>query len=212
MSQLLVTEAAPEPDAPSAAPQVPQVPQPSRPDPASSDPLVRAKPSAARAAAVARVLGLAPEPVEEQVPEAERHLRLVGASERTPAQRRRRARAVLVGSGVLALGIAFALVYLHVVLAQRQFRLDTLNTQVQQEQLTYQKLRLQVAEEGSPQNIIKTAEGQLGMVQPQSVNWLTPSTTVAPASASTSRPAGANTAPAGDANWPAIKSQLAGSP
>jgi hypothetical protein len=101
---------------------------------------------------------------------------------------------------------------LHVVLAQRQFRLDSLNTQVQQEQLAYQKLRLQVAEQSSPQNIIKTAEGQLGMVQPPSVNWITSSTTVAPASTSPGHSSGANTAPAGDANWPAIKSQLAGSP
>jgi cell division protein FtsL len=157
-------------------------------------------------------LGLALDPVEEPKSEPERHLRVVDVSERSPAQRRRRARALLVGGASLALGIAFALVYLHVVLAQRQFKLDNLNSQVQQQQLTYQKLRLQVAEMGSPQNIIKTAEGQLGMIQPQSVNWLTPSTTVAQASAAPGRSEGANTAPAGDANWPAIKSQLAGSP
>jgi len=155
---------------------------------------------------------VAPEPAEEQVTEPERHLRVVDVSERTPAQRRRRARALLGGGALLAVGIAFALVYLHVVLAQRQFRLDSLNNQLQQEQLSYQKLRLQVAEEGSPQNIIKTAEGQLGMIQPPSVNWLTSGTTVAPASASSGQASGTSTAPAGDANWPSIKSQLAGSP
>jgi cell division protein FtsL len=180
--------------------------------PDDSNPVVRAKPTAARAVAAARALGLAPEPVEEQATQPDRHLRLVDASELSPAQRRRRTRALLVGAALLAVGVAFSLVYLHVVLAQRQFRLDSLNTQVQQEQLTYQKLRLQVAEDGSPQNIIKTAEGQLGMVQPQSVNWLTPGTTVAPASDPPGQSAGGNTAPAGDANWPAIKSQLAGSP
>jgi cell division protein FtsL len=192
MSQLLTTDAS-EPQATDAASEL-------------EAPLVRSKPSTARAAAAAKALGLAPEPVAEP----ERHLRVVEVAERTPAQRRRRARALLGGSALLAVGVAFALVYLHVVLAQRQFRLDNLNAQVQQEQLSYQKLRLQVAEMGSPQNIIKTAEGHLGMIQPASVNWITSSTTVAPASAAHG---GTDTnAPAGDANWPAIKSQLAGSP
>ena len=74
---------------------------------------------------------------------------------------------------MLALVVAFGLVYLHVVLAQRQFRLDQLNAGVQQDQLSYQKLRLQVAELASPQQIISTAEGKLGMVQPGSITYLT---------------------------------------
>ena len=55
---------------------------------------------------------------------------------------------------------------MHVVLAQRQFRLDQLNSQVQQDQVTYEDLRLQMPELGSPQHIISMAEGQLGMVEP----------------------------------------------
>ena len=111
--------------------------------------------------------------------------------------------------------IAFGLVYMHVVLAQRQFTLDQLNTQVQQQQQSYQKLRLQVAELGSPQNVIAAAVGRLGMHQPASITYLQPTTTIgAPAStpprASNSRTT--VTAPAGDADWPQIKSQLAGSP
>ena len=64
------------------------------------------------------------------------------------------------------MAVAFGLVYLHVVLAQRQFALDRLTSKVQAEQATYQNLRLQVAQLGSPAQIISTAEGQLGMRQP----------------------------------------------
>jgi cell division protein FtsL len=111
--------------------------------------------------------------------------------------------------------VAFALVYLHVVLAQRQFALDHLTTKVQADQATYQRLRLQVAELGSPQHIISTAEGKLGMRQPASVIYLTPSVTIkgtsaAAGAAGTSKSAAQ--APAGDADWPQIKAQLAGSP
>jgi cell division protein FtsL len=160
---------------------------------------------------------------EEQKP----HLRVVERAPRTAAQRIRRNRAIVGGCAVLALGVAFALVYLHVLLAQRQFKLNNLNNQVQQEQASYQKLRLQVAELSSPQNIISIAEGRLGMVQPAQVTYVAPNTTIAaspprPAAAASSRarasasgssaaPA-SGPAPAGDADWPAIKSQLAGSP
>jgi len=112
--------------------------------------------------------------------------------------------------------VAFGLVYLHVVLAQRQFALDRLTTQVQAQQTTYQELRLEVAQLGSPAHIISTAEGQLGMRQPASVTYLTPtpSVTVPSAAATSADPSSqaAAEAPAGDADWPQIKSQLAGSP
>ncbi len=74
--------------------------------------------------------------------------------------------------------MAFGLVYLHVVLAQRQFALDRLTAKVQGEQTTYQNLRLQVAQLGSPAHIISTAEGQLGMRPPASVTYLTPTVTI----------------------------------
>jgi hypothetical protein len=122
----------------------------------------------------------------------------------------------------LAVSVGFALVYLHVVLAQRQFKLDSLTSRVQQEQVTYQKLRLQVAELNSPQHIIATAEGQLGMVQPAGVTYLTPPPGAVsrsgsnPGSEPSLTPSGssgeATGAPEGDADWPRIKSQLAGSP
>lgn len=174
------------------------------------------RPSAARAAAAARLVGsVAPAaPFDpKRLGEDVRHLRVVEAPTLTPAERRRRARLLLTGGVGLALAVVFGLVYMHVVLAQRQFAIDHLNTQVAKEQASYQSLRLQVAQLGSPQNIISTAEGQLGMVQPGSVTYLTPSTRVgAAAPAGTAAQGAPGQAPAGDADWPQIKSQLAGSP
>jgi cell division protein FtsL len=121
---------------------------------------------------------------------------------------------VALAAAGLVLAVAFGLVYLHVVLAQRQFALDRLTTKVQGEQTLYQSLRLQVAQFGSPAHIISTAEGQLGMRQPASVTYLIPTVTIG----GTSDPSGGHAAagsvnaPAGDADWPQIKAQLAGSP
>lgn len=160
-----------------------------------------------------------------------RHLRVVEPGTLSASQRRRRARALLVTTIGAATVIAFALVYFHVVLAQRQFQIDRLNANVSKAQTSYQNLRLKVAELGSPQQIISTAEGSLGMVQPSKVVYLTPSAAQAAGGTASGRPSGATSvgasggtsrapggvvkpasAPAGDANWPDIKSQLAGTP
>lgn len=120
---------------------------------------------------------------------------------------------VLLVAATVAVAVSMGLVYLHVVLAQRQFALDQLTAKVQAEQTTYQNLRLQVAQLASPGHVISTAEGQLGMLQPGSVTYLTPTTSIAggqPSQATASGPGAA--APVGDADWPQIKSQLAGSP
>jgi cell division protein FtsL len=148
--------------------------------------------------------------------EEARHLRVVPLPVRTAARRRRRARALALLAVSLVMTVAFGLVYLHVVLAQRQFALDRLTSKVQAEQATYQNLRLQAAQSGSPQQIISTAEGQLGMRQPPAVSYLTPTVTIGGASSPDSGSAAASgssgPAPAGDADWPQIKAQLAGSP
>ncbi|HEX4863279.1 MAG TPA: hypothetical protein VFV02_04355, partial [Acidimicrobiales bacterium] len=141
------------------------------------------RPSAARAAAAARLVA-GPEKLPDafdprRVGEDVRHLRVVEPRKLTPAERRRRARFLLGGGVAVLVGVVFGLVYMHVVLAQRQFAIDRLNTKVHDQQAQYQTLRLQVAQLGSPQNIIATAEGQLGMVQPASVNYLTPNQAVA---------------------------------
>ncbi|MBO0732042.1 MAG: cell division protein FtsL, partial [Acidimicrobiaceae bacterium] len=96
-------------------------------------------------------------------------------------------------------------------LAQRQFELDRLMNQANQAQTQYQSLQLRVAQLSSPQRIISTAEGELGMRQPDSVTYLAPSKgSTAPGAAvqSGTRP----TAPAGETDWAKIKPYLADTP
>jgi cell division protein FtsL len=156
-----------------------------------------------------------PEVPQPSPKEDTRHLRVVPPRTLSPAQRRRRARALLLAAAGLVAVVAFGLVYLHVVLAQRQFALDQLTQKVQTDRSTYERLRVQVAQLGSPANIISRAEGKLGMRQPASVTYLTPPVTIGGpvATATPARPAtGQVEAPAGIADWPQIKAQLAGSP
>ena len=162
-----------------------------------------------------------PESAPPDSPSRPRHLRVVedGLS---VAQRRRRARVVVIAAISAAAAIALALVYFHVILAQRQFAIDHLGAQVQAAQATYQSQRLEVAQLGSPQHIISMAEGQLGMMQPSKVTYLSPSSGQAVVSGQGAEQGLGQTrasgtlspshAPAGDADWPQIKSQLAGSP
>jgi hypothetical protein len=203
--------------APSMAPTLPKAPGPGVPK-ASAQSVSAAEPRTHAALALASAPGTRPQKEAEARP---RHLRVVEPG-LSPAQRRRRARAALIGSIGAAAFIGLALVYFHVVLAQRQFAIDHLNSQVAQAQREYQSERLQVAQLSSPQHIISEAEGQLGMVQPSKVSYLTPSaSTGASTSSATIAALGAtgaspvlpaSQAPAGDANWPTIKSQLAGQP
>jgi cell division protein FtsL len=154
-------------------------------------------------------------PLDEPPPDGQRDLRVVPERTLSPARRRRRTRLLLLAAAGLVVLVAFGLVYMHVVLAQRQFALDRLTNKVQTDRSTYERLRLQVAQLGSPANIISTAEGRLGMRQPTSVVYLTPMATIkgsAPAASSAGTAPGTAQAPAGDANWPKIKAQLAGSP
>ena len=193
--------------------------------PASSIP-ARARPSAARAAAAAHLAGsaratdaaasihAAPGEHQRRVPGL-RHLWVVPAPSHSPVQRGRRRRLLLLSGIGLFMAVAFGLVYLHVVLAQRQFALERLTAKVQAESATYQNLRLKVAQLGSPQHVISMAEGQLGMRQPASVTYLAPSVTIPGETSAATTPAASGSvtqAPAGDADWPQIKSQLAGTP
>ena len=165
-------------------------------------------------AAALAVVATLPVPEREAPP---RHLTVVPEPGRSPAQRRRRARALLFGGIVSATLVALVLVYFHVVLAQRQFAIDRLDKQVQQAEARYQTQRLQVAETSAPAHIISMAEGQLGMIQPNQVTYLPSSATNSPAAGTgdASRAGGATsptTVPVGDADWPQIKSTLAGLP
>jgi cell division protein FtsL len=160
------------------------------------------------------------EPVEIDEPEEKarrpggpRHLRVV---EPKPRRLLPKARTLFVVGAGTAIAVAFALVYLHVVMAQRQIQLDNLDTKLTAEQAQYQALRLQVAQLDSPQQIIKTAEGQLGMRQPNSVTYLSPpaGSTAASSSGLAAQPkataGGVIPAPQGDADWPKFKADLAG--
>jgi cell division protein FtsL len=161
-----------------------------------------AKGAAAVAAAAAKVDPLAPETPEQ------RHLEVVGQRSRLGVARQHRTRLWLGLAGAAAVIVAFGLVYLHVIAAQRQFTLDDLNTQVTQQEATYQRLRLQVAQLNSPARIVAEAETKLGMVQPSSVTYLTPSGS----SASATPGASPSQAPAGDSDWPQVKALIAGTP
>jgi cell division protein FtsL len=141
-----------------------------------------------------------------------RHLRVVEAAPRRRLSVRHRRRLIASAFASLAVIVVFSLVYLHVVLAQRQFRLDQLNQRAAQVQTQYNKLRLQVADLGAPQQIISTAEGKLGMTQPPSVTYLAPSAGTTTPTVTVPTGTGATPAPAGDADWPSIKPQLADNP
>ncbi len=175
-------------------------------------------------------------PDRQDKEEQQRHLRLVQSQARRRAGRRR----LLVILGIASVAVVgLALVALHVLIAENQFRLDHLQQAAATEQASYEKLRLQVAQLEAPARIVSQAEGRLGMVQPASVTYLpaltsTPSTTAVrgdkgatPSSGSTARPSDAKagtravteppttgtvTAPQGDSDWPLVKPYLSGSP
>jgi cell division protein FtsL len=149
---------------------------------------------------------------------AGQHLKLVegrrrrGFTVHTPGARSLAA----VAAAVL---VVFGVVALHAELAQRQFAIDRLDQQLAQQQTRYQLQRLQVAQLGAPSRIISMAEGTLGMRAPTSVTYLAPTSrpaTVPRRGPATARrrtsPTAALPAPAGDADWPQIKSLLAGAP
>jgi len=191
-------------------------------------------PGRAAASALAAAVALQAHEVAEPDPAGgetrPRHLRVVRPDERSPAQRRRRVRALVLVSAVVVTAVVFGLVGLHVMLAQNQFRLDRLNAQAAAEQSRYERLRLQVDQLESPQRIVATAEQKLGMIQPPSITYLTPSappTTAPPATAvgsgapTVSGTAGTTTAtpsdpepaatvppPAGASAWSTIKPLL----
>jgi cell division protein FtsL len=166
--------------------------------------------AAAKSAKASAAAALQADPLEvEGTPQArQRHLQLVADRRQLRLARRHRARLLLAMAASCAVVVAFGLVYLRVIAAQRQFTLDNLNTQVTQQEATYQRLQLQVAQLNSPDRIVGYAETKLGMVPSTSVPVLTPSVASSPPSTSTSP----TQAPAGDADYPSIKALMAGTP
>lgn len=158
-------------------------------------------------------------------PPAPGRLRVVEAEARRSARSGHRARIVAVaGIGMTAV-VMFGLVYLHVVLAQRQILLDHLSTVATVRQSEYQSLRLRVSQLESPQQIVSAAEGRLGMIPPAVVTYVTTPAgyrTAAPRaapgggratdSAVPAHPARGLPGPAGNADWPRVKAELAHRP
>ena len=175
-----------------------------------------------------------PEPARQEPEQTQGYLRLVDRE----ARRRTNRRHTIVSAAIAGIAVVcLALVALHVLIAENQFRLDRLEQQASTQQERYEKLRLQVAQLEAPARIVSVAEGTLGMRQPGSVTYLpatsaptatgTGSASGLPATApTTARPGvGAErrapgdaasgstvTAPEGDADWPMIKPYLSGSP
>ena len=134
--------------------------------------LVLGGPDAARPAS--RSWTGAPSPAPERGSPARSPLRVVRGSELSPAGRRRRRRLLVGASGSVAVAGLFAVVVVHVVLAQQQFQLANLSGRIATEQSANDQLRLQVAQLQAPQRVVSQAEQQLGMVSPPSITYLVP--------------------------------------
>jgi cell division protein FtsL len=154
-------------------------------------------------------------PSTQETQAGERHLHLV----RQQARRRANRRHLLISAAIGAVAmVSMGLVALHVLIAENQFTLDNLQQQANTQQASYERQRLSVAQLESPSRIVSVAEGKLKMQQPGSVTYL-PATSTPGEGASSADPTsggsisgGTVSAPQGDADWPAIKAHLSGSP
>ena len=98
----------------------------------------------------------------------------------------------------LVIFVFFALIYSRTTLSDSAFRLEEVESQITQEEVLYQQLRLEVARLQSPERIVPLAE-QIGLVLPSQVR-----TVEAP---------GVNGAAGGaEARWAEVKSILTASP
>ena len=123
---------------------------------------------------------------------------------RTSPRTRTRVLAVATVAGVVA--ALFALVALHVVLTQNQFRLERLQARADVEQERYERLRLHVAELEAPSRVVAVAHERLGMLPPPGVTYLSA------AGPTTGRPAGRPAGAPETAGWSKVKRELASGP
>jgi cell division protein FtsL len=108
---------------------------------------------------------------------ADRHLRVVRPGRAGWLRLSPRAGVVLT---VLAFAALFAVAVSHVLLIERQARVDELDAQVAEQQARYEQLSLEVAQLRSPERIRREAVEELGMVPSGDVVWLTPDEAVPP--------------------------------
>jgi cell division protein FtsL len=127
------------------------------------------------------------------------HLKVVPPNTLSVAGRRRRARRFGAALSVILFIGVFGVVAAHVVLTQRQFRLERLEREATAEEARYERLRLDVAELESPERVVAAAQ-QLGMVPPATITYL---------ASSRSTPATGHKAETPGDEWATVKSHLA---
>ena len=81
---------------------------------------------------------------------------------------------MVIVCAALTIALAFGVAVSHVIVAQNQDRLDTLNRRLDLAQARYEELRYQVAELESPERIVAAAQDRLGMIEPPKVNYVAP--------------------------------------
>lgn len=106
-------------------------------------------------------------------PAERRHLQVVPQGYVTERARRRRARRVVVLTGVAIAAALFGVVAFHVVLTQNELAIQHLHSRADAASVKQQQLRLQVAELESPERVVEAAQ-KLGMVPPVTVHYLSP--------------------------------------
>jgi cell division protein FtsL len=125
---------------------------------------------------------VAPAPAER------RHLQVVPPGYVTERARRRRARRVVLLTGVAIAAGLFGVVAFHVVLTQNELAIQHLHSRADAASVKQQQLRLQVAELESPERVVDAAQ-KLGMAPPVTVHYLSPDgPTAAPVPAPPQRP------------------------
>jgi hypothetical protein len=123
--------------------------------------------AARRAVAADSRRGTAPDPR----PSSRRPpLRVLSPATRTP--RRGGNRVLMLVSAVLVVGSLMAVVIGDDIIAQDQVRLTSAQQQVATLTNTHRELQIAVSVQQAPQAVVKTAEGQLGMVPPGQITDL----------------------------------------
>ena len=130
-------------------------------------------------------------------------------------ERRRRRRPVVVAStAVVSIFITlFAVAVFQTMLMQGQQHLDSVNRQVSTAEAYYDRLKLEVAKQEAPANVITRAKA-MGMIVPDKITYLTPTgAAVMEASTATETPAGSddNGLPAPGSSWTVTKPFVTGS-
>jgi cell division protein FtsL len=118
--------------------------------------------------------------VEADARSGKKRLKVVEVSSR----RSSRLLGVIGSLALLTLFVSlFGMAAFHAVIVQGQNRIDELDKQVTTSRSQSQRLRLELAELTAPDRIVEEAKTRLGMVEPPSVVYLTPSTASATNSA-----------------------------